>query len=254
MNRCMLAVCMAAVGTAVVFPCRAGYPTIERAQKLFSQENLANQELDFCRDAEYNDFLNSLWTDRLEVSETDQFRMKTFFLTTLTSIVVRVSTNAVDDGTATYALEDRGFAFFNALCSFGSSFTTNVTDCLTVAAYIDRVHPVFFPETETNRFESVFYITWDEKEREAWLQKRRARQERRNAVLALQRRVRSANDSVRSFRRDLFGLCNSCVRANRELMDDTEFAAFTNRVVELSKPSEGEKRRLFNHLDEVKRE
>ena len=174
--------------------------------------------------------------------------MKDFFLSTLTSIVVRISTNVVDDGASSRPFQsDRSYALCRAMRSFDEAFETNVTDCLAVAAYIDRVHPVFFPETETNRFESVFYITWDEKEREAWLQKRRARQERINAVLALQRRVRS-------FRRDLFDLCNSCVCANRELMDDDEFAAFTNRVVELSKPDENERKfHLFNHLDEVKR-
>ncbi len=250
-----LAIFTAYLYTTIVFPSLWGYPTIERAEELFSSENISNQNIDFYRDKEYNEFLNLLWKERHAASEEERFRMKKFFLSTLTSIVVRVSTNAVDEGTTSYAVrKGRGDAFSSALRSFGDSFRTNVTDCFAIASYIDRVRPTPFVETVTNRLESIIFITKDAKKREEWQRRRKEKMERERPILELQRRVKFANDNVRDYRRALFDLCNACVLANRRLMDDEAFAAFTNRVVELSKPDETESKfYLFNHLDEVRR-
>ena len=246
-------VCMIG-GCLLVYCGMAAYPTLEQARELFSQENLNNPNIDMYRDPAYSVFQSNLFCCRDAETEMEKIRMKDFLLTTLTSIVVRVSTNAVDDGTATYPLcRDRGYAFASALDSIGDLFLTNVTDCLSIAAYIDRVHTVPFSESLVRKRSFVSFYSPDPKEREAWLEKRRAFLAREKPIRELQMRVSEDNDNVRNYRRALFMICNSCVLANRKVMDDEAFAAFTNRVVELSKPDESEKRRLFGHLDEVKR-
>ena len=238
------------MGVAVGFQCWADYPTLDRARELFAPEVIAATNVDMYWGAPHNDFLNALSSQRSRSTEDERVRMKDFFVNTLTSIVVQVSTNALTEETAAYS---RGFVFNRALQSFGELFTTNVTDCLAIAAYIDRVRTVPFSESLIRRRSSVFFYSPDPKEREAWLEKRRAHLAREKPIRELQMRVSVANGNVRDYRRALFDLCNACVLANRKVMDDDEFAAFTNRVVELSKPDEREKRRLFNHLDEVKR-
>ena len=237
-------------GVIVGFQCRADYPTLEQARELFSPRCIAATDIDMYWGAPYNDFLNALSSQRNSATEGERILMKDFFVNAMTSIVVQVSTNALTEETAAYS---RGFAFSRALQSFGDLFATNVTDCLAVAAYIDRVHTVPFSESLIRKRSSVFFYSTDPKEREAWLEKRRAFLAREKPIRELQMRVSEDNDNVRDYRRTLFDLCNACVLANRKIMDDAEFVAFTNRVVELSKPDEREKRRLFDHLGEVKR-
>ena len=248
-----------AIGTialyaATVISCWGAVPTIERARELFSPENIADPNLDFYWGSEYNDFHNLLWTSGRTLPQDERIQMKDFFLTTLTSIVVRVSTNTVDDGTVHYRFgQDRVVAFSRALMSFGDAFETNVTDCLAIASYIDRVHLVPFSESLIWRRGGPIVIYNDPKKREAWEHKRQEQVAKEKPIRELQLRVFTDNGYVRDYRDALFDLCNSCVLANRRVMGDDDFAAFTNRVVELSKPSDAEKRRLFAHLDEVKR-
>ena len=230
--------------------CSAAYPTLDEAEHLFSQENSPSDGIDADRGISVEHFLNDLVAYRNGATELERMRMKDFLLTTLTSATVRVSTNVVDDGTSKYLLErDRGMVFYRALASFQLGFVTNVTDCLSVASYVGRVRTVAFPENLIHHMESVFYVTLDAEKQNEWKRKRRERISERE----LQRRVRRANDAVLAYRSRLFDLCNACVLANRKIMDDAEFAAFTNHVVELSKPNESEERRLFDRLDKVKR-
>ena len=245
---CLVGICLLAHQGA------ASYPTLEQAQSLFSATSLDNPDIDMYRDSEYRNFLNNLFSQRGQATEQETIRMKNFLLATMTSIVVRVSTNVVDDGTATYPLSrDRGAVFGSAFRSFGNLFATNVTDCLTVADYIGQVRGVPFSESLIRRRSSVFFYSLDPKKREEWLEKQRAHQAHEKPIRELQMRVSVANGNVRDYRRSLFQICNACVLANRRVMGDDDFAAFTNRVVELSKPDDDEKWRLFDHLDEVKR-
>ena len=240
-------------GLLATLTCLGNYPTLERAQEIFSPENISSPEV-MINEGDAYELVNDLWKYRAGSSMEERLRMKDFFLTALTSVVVRVSTNVVDDGTVTYALSrDRGIALPSALESFQDEFSTNVTDCLAVAAYIDRVHPVPFSESLIWRRESRLFYSPNPEKMEAWERQRMEKVAREKPIRELQQRVYRANRIVLDYRRDLFDLCNACVLANRKVMDDTEFAAFTNRVVELSKPDEREKRRLFDHLGEVKR-
>ena len=238
MKREVLAGCLL---TALV--CFGRYPTVEEVRNLFDCDRSAK--------VEYEDFLDALYANRSETPLAQRLQMKDWLLMTLTSTVVRVSTNVVDDGTVTFTRGGaRGLAFRRALQSFGPDFTTNVTDCLSVAEYLGRVRTVEVPADLRNRMMSVLYVTRDPQKREEWYRKSIELRENRKKV---RERIRLANDSILDYRRALFDLCNSCVIANRKIMDDAEFAAFTNRVVELSKPDEREKRRLFDHLDGVRR-
>ena len=230
--------------------CVADYPTLDSAKFLFSSNYLADSSLYFRGNTIYGDFLLDLEREDDKAKLVDKIAMKDFLLTTMTSIVVRVSTNVVDDGASSIPYRyDRYLAFTRAFRSFDDMFKTNVTDCLSIAAYLGRIRTASYPNDLVHIISSVVYITKDAEKRREWELKQQAWNRKRD----LQCRVWRANADVRDYRNALFGICNSCVLANRRVMGDDDFAAFTNRVVELSKPSDAEKRRLFAHLDEVKR-
>ena len=230
--------------------CVADYPTLDLAKSLFSSNCLTDSSLNFKRSVAYRDFLLSMEGVRDESKSIDKIAMKDFLLTAMTSIVVRVSTNAVDDGASSVPYRrDRHMAFTRAFWSFGDAFTTNVADCLSIASYLGRVRTASYPDNLVHVMSSVVYITKDAEKRREWELKQQAWNRKREQ----QCRVWRANADVRDYRDALFDLCNSCVLANRRVMGDDDFAAFTNRVVELSKPDDDEKWRLFDHLDEVKR-
>lgn len=156
------------------------YPTIEEAGSLFTCGNPARADPNLSNRTEYEGFLSALRTNRCEATLPQQLQMKDFLLTALTSIVMRVSTNAVDDGMATLAQgRNRGDFLLQALQPFGLDFTTNATDCLAVAEYIGRVRTEETPGSLHNRMMSVLYVTKDPQKREEWCRKSRELRETR---------------------------------------------------------------------------
>ena len=93
----------------------------------------------------------------------------------------------------------------------------------------------------------VIYQTTNEvgqtifRERTEWREELMARQR-------LQVRVRQMNKAVADYRRTLMEVCSIGVAGCRGVMDDAEFAAFTNQVVTASGANEQELGILFRGL------
>lgn len=240
------ACCIIGFVATAVSSARGDYPTLERARELFAPEVLADTNVNLRAD-EYVEFVNDLVRSHRTATATLQNRMMNYLLTSLTSVVARVSTNTVDDGVHVFQLLG-DLTFHRAFRTF-DGFATNATACIALSDYIGRLQGVSFPSDLARMRRSATFVTDDAQRRAAWQEReRRWRNKQR-----LQSRVYLANNEIREFRSLLFSTCNTVVLGCREVMDDAEFAAFTNRVVELSKPDESERRCLFDRLDEVKR-
>ena len=240
------ACCMIGVAVAVVFSARGAYPTLERTRELFAPEVIANTNVNLMAD-EYVEFVNDLVRSHRTTATLRQGQVMNYLLTSLTSVVARVSTNTVDDGV--HICQMLGDLTFHRAFQTFDGFRTNSTACLALAEYIGRLQGVPFPSDLAQMRRSVSFVTTNAQRRAAWQERERKWREKQR----LQSRVFSANEEIREFRGMLFLTCNMFVLDCREVMDDAEFAAFTNRVVELSKPDEHEKRRLFDRLEAVKR-
>ena len=233
-------------GVLVVFSCplsgHCSYPTMDRAMELFDVHTMSMTNVSMESTA-YSKFTEDL---RCQTTSENARNMETFLLNAVTSIVVAVSTNAVDDGTNAWLLWDRGDWFADAARTF-HDLPTNPANCMAVATYLGGVCEVGFP-TNRLRFGGgiVRWISPDPTEMEAFYAHRATLLAERD----LQFRVRTSNKAVDQYRKDLLSVCNVGVRGCRAIMDDTQYCAFTNQLATASHASEEELQILFRPQDE----
>ena len=227
---------------AVAFTCCplsgfCAYPSMDRTLELFNANTILATNVSM-RSETYSQFKEDL---RCQTSPENARNVETFLLNAVTSIIVTVSTNAVDDGTSAFLLYNRGYWYSDAANNF-LDLTTNSTNCLAVATYLGNVHRIDFPTNLLyNGFTSVMYFSLDPAKMADW----QARADMRRATRDLQYRVRATNKAVDQYRKDLLSVCNVGVRGCRAIMDDTQYCAFTNQLATASHASEEELQILF---------
>ena len=216
------------------------YPTMDRAMELFDLQSVSTTNVSMDSVA-YTQFAKDLCCQT--TSENARI-METFLLSAVTSIVVTVSTNAVNDGTSAYILYDRGEWFADAAKTF-QDISTNPVNCMAVATYLGGVHGVEFP---TNLLFhgtcSITYYSPNPEKMAAFI----AREQAWRASRTLQSRVRVTNKAVDQYRKDLLSVCNVGVRGCRGIMDDAQFCTFTNQLATASNANEAERRILFDSI------
>ena len=219
----------------------SAYPSIDRAMELFNLQAVSTTNVSM-ESVAYSQFAKDLCCQT--TSENARI-METFLLSAVTSIVVTVSTNAVNDGTSAYILYDRGEWFADAAKSF-YDLPTNPANCIAVATYLGEVDRVYSPTNLLrNGFSHVMQISLRDPAENALFQERaRARR----AEYDRQLRVRDTNEAVEEYRKDLLTVCNVGVRGCRGIMDDAQFCMFTNQLATASNASEAERRILFDSI------
>ena len=232
--------------TAMLSPATGlcAYPSLVEAQTMFSSEMMNSLE-NTPPNPLYDDFVQRLGEPS---SPEDSLAVETAILQGVTSIVINVSTNAVDDGTPAWIPSYRG-AILGRIAPNLRDFPTNAVNCLSLASYAGTAATIDFPNDLVNkRFSGhVFYQTTNEvgqtifRERTAWREELMARQR-------LQVRVHQVNEAVADYRRTLMEVCSIGVAGCRGVMDDAEFAVFTNQVVTSSGANAQERTILFRGL------
>ncbi|MBR3924898.1 MAG: hypothetical protein IKJ45_17400, partial [Kiritimatiellae bacterium] len=133
--------------TAMLLPAtgRCAYPSLAEAQALFSREMMNSRE-----NTPTNTPTNSLYDDfilrlREPAAPDCVLAVETAILQGITSIVVNVSTNAVDDGTPAWLLSYRG-EMFGRIVPRLQNFPTNAANCVSLASYAGTVMKADFPD------------------------------------------------------------------------------------------------------------
>ena len=218
----------------------SAYPTMDRAMELFGTNRISTMGVSFEAEA-YSEFARDL---RCQTTPESARVMETFLLNSVTSIVVTVSTNNVNDGTRAWLLYDRGCWFSEAARNF-YDLPTNSANCIAVATYLGGVHKVEFPTNLLrNSSCSLVFFSPDPAQMEAYNEKCRVWR----SAYDLQFRVRDSNEAVDEYRRDLLSICNVGVRGCRGIMDDAQFCTFTNQLATASNASAAERRILFDSI------
>lgn len=232
------AVIYAVLTAAIIAPMpgHCGYPSVERAHLLFGAQRVAATNIDMTS-CEYGKFYEDLLCHVAADSSRD---METFLISSITSLVVTISTNQVDDGTSRWLLLNRA-AGFAAMAQGFSDIKTNSVNCMTIASYLGRVNAVDFPTNEIGSRCSATFFSTDARLVDEWQRNRLHKRE----AYELQTRVSDANNAVRTYRHELLSICGISVRGCREVMADNEFSSFTNRLVAVSGATELEQKVLF---------
>jgi len=218
----------------------SAYPTMDRAMELFGTNRISTMGVSLEAEA-YSEFARDL---RCQTTPESARVMETFLLNSVTSIVVTVSTNSVNDGTSVWLLGDRG-AWFSSTARNFHDLPTNPANCIVVALYLGNVHKVEFPTNLLFRgFCTMQFMSTDPTKMEAYIARRKAWRSEHD----LQARVRNSNKAVDGFRRDLLSICNVGVRGCRGIMDDAQFCTFTNQLATASNASAAERRILFDSI------
>ena len=232
--------------TAMLLPFtgRGAYPSLAAAQALFSREMMNSLE-NTPTNSLYDDFILRL---REPAAPDHIMAVETAILQGVTSVVVNVSTNAVDDGTQAWLPSYMG-AILGRIAPNLRNFQTNALNCVSLASYAGTVMKADFPDDLVwKRFHIVFGCL---STNDVDLAKYRERLQRRDELLArqkLQMRVHNTNEAVDDYRRKLLEVCAIGVSGCRGIMDDAQFAAFTNQVVTASCANEQEQAILFRVL------
>ena len=216
------------------------YPTMDRAMELFDANTVLATNVSM-RSETYGKFAEDL---RCQTTSENARNMETFLLNAVTSIVVAVSTNAVDDGTSAYLLYDRGEWFSGAAKTF-HDLPTNPANCIAVATYLGGVHGVEFPTNLLRRGSCSFTFFSLDPAKQSRVAEWNANAAKWRATFDLQYRVRTVNEAVDQYRKDLLSVCNVGVRGCRAIMDDTQYCVFTNQLATASHASEEELQILF---------
>jgi len=224
------------------------YPTVEEAQALFSSEQMNATNVSM--DGAYEDFRSRLCeSTSMEMRQA----VESVVIDAITSIVVRVSTNVVDNSVGVGIIKSRGLYFKALRCSL-QDFKTNAEECVRLARYIGNIRGADFPSdlARSRGFGARMFLTTNETELAQWRQQEEPMREARLRELAgkrdLQMRVLLANEAVYSYKASLFCLCGESVVGCRQSMSDEDFSSFTNEVVAVSHASFDEQRVLLGQL------
>ena len=234
------AVAAAVLAGMLAWIARGEYPSIETARVLFSPGNL-NSTNSFYHSEAYRSFMADMSSSPLPPAEVSK-EMESFIISAITSTVITVSTNAVDDGTPVRVMEDRGSAFWGLSLAF-SNFPTNAELCLTLARFIGTLKPADFPTPLARRWggpvKRMILAT-----NEADLAEERKRMEtferEYNAKRERQVRIYAANKALSRFRNDLFRMCRRAVKGCRRTMPQDQYTVFTNELIRVSGASRQE--------------
>ncbi len=250
MNRKTFSVASVALAVCTTGLCSC--PMQDEAKMLFSS-NRMNQVASDSQTADIQRFfqcMNGAGTvdDMREVEETVMRGLK--------SIVVHVSTNAVDDSRGIDVIRQGWILRISTqmpLCVF----PTNSFACLAMARYLGDVRCADFPSNLARETMPGILMrslngnrVSDERIRQFELEEEHKRERRRQLgeECELQIRVFYANAAVKEYRKSLFSLCGQSVAGCRRIMSDGEFASFTNAVVTASRANDEEQKDLFWQL------
>ena len=221
------------------------YPTMDEAQALFSSELMNSTNV--CMSGAYDDFRGRLCQS---ASPEVQHAVESVVIGGITSIVVHVSTNLVDESVGVGIIEGRGL-YFSSLAYSLRDFRTNAVECVGIAEYIGNVTGVDFPSdlARSRGFGTRMFLSTNETELAQWRQQeeplREVRRLERTEKRNLQMRVWLANEAVCRYISCLFSLCGHSVAGCRKTMSDMEFSSFTNEIVAVSNATPEEQRTLF---------
>ena len=222
----------------VTITLNAAYPTMEEARSLLSPELVCSTNIEYWRNGEYRLFLNRLSDP---VDAVSRRSVETYVISSITSLVVNVSTNLVDDGIRRWLLEDRGISFAQfAFCC--GDLATNTNNCFALARYASTIHGVDYPLNLVGKRLSITGFVDDMPS--DFSQRMNDFYERRD----LQQRVYGVNRAVEEYRLFILSMCNFTVRSLFGKINDDEFSSFTNRLVQLSGADEKGRRRLFSYM------
>lgn len=214
-----------------------GNDVLSEARSLFPIRTMLTADLDY-DDAEHHQFISKF--HKLADSEVGVL-LEDYIVTAITSTVVRISTNAVDACPSRIQLEDCGVALENLAVQF-RQFPTNSVQCEAVARYLGTLQPLDYPHDLIHTMGGVhrFVLNPPAEERSVATAPSDIEDRRR-----MQMRIYNANQGLKDYRLSLFYICNEAVVGCRKVMDDSEFEQFTNRLVNLSHPTERELRALL---------
>ena len=184
-------------------------------------------------------------------SVSDSLEVETFVVCAITSMVVTVSTNMVDDGMSAPVIEDCSH-MIGDLSRVLCHFPTNAELCLMIANYLGRVRVSDFPTPIAAKWGGpvVKVVLTTNKtviasQRARWTDENRAYDLERGRQL----RIRHANNAVMGYRRQLFGMCGLAVAGCRKTMSQEAYTAFTNELIEVSAATEEERKILLGNSD-----
>lgn len=216
-----------------------GYPSIDDARELFSSENL-NSTNQLYQSERFQRFMLGM---QATPSPFDAAKMEAFLVSAMTSVVVFVSTNVVDDGVQPCMLEDRGYAFWLLSYLTFRHFPINAELCLALARYIGTLKTADFPTPLANRWGGPVQkviLTTNEMVIAAQRAKWKAAEAAYKAKRDHQTRIRRANVAVLQYRRNLLRICKLAVDGCRKTMPRDKYETFTNELVRISKATQKE--------------
>lgn len=246
------------VTLSLIRQAECAYPTVQEAELLFASNRLNNAE-SRVSEKMYEDFFEH--THDFSPGKNSR-EIERIVFDGLTSINIIVSTNEVNDDVGIDLLRTRwireiGRSFFLV------DFVTNAPACLTLAKYIGDLKAVEYPTDCLRRSAALIIMKSlnDQRKTEEEIRQivveadefnRSMPQKQKREVYRLQQRVSSANSAIERFRRDLLSLCARSVEGCKSFMSEQEFSIFTNRVVELSRPTQAECNILFKRIHRVR--
>ena len=223
------------------------YPSMEAARTLFSPGNLNSTNSLYHSEA-YRSFMADMCSSPLPPAEVSK-EVESFIISAITSTVITVSTNAVDDGTPLTVIKDRGSAFWGLSLAF-SNFPTNAELCLTLARFIGTLKPADFPTPLARRWGGPvkrMILATNEADLAEERTRRETFEEEYNAKRKRQMRIYAANKALSQFRNDLFRICRRAVKGCRRTMPRDKYTLFTNELVRVSGASRQEADMLLDN-------
>ena len=199
---------------------------VEDAKKMFLPEKM--NSLSFMMTGEYEDFRKRM---NFCVSEGLRQSVEPVIINAITSIVVSVSTNYLDDSVGIDVLNSRT-DYFREMDFRGMS--TN--GCIALANFLNRIQVVSYPSDLVSTRLSVYRYRFETTT---------------NSIGEVKTTVKGyGNRKVEQFRGMILDKCSKCISERRRTMNDEDFSAFTNQVVRLSNASHDEQKVLFRQINE----
>ncbi len=201
---------------------------INRAKRLFAPEMFGRDGMwlaDF-------DERKSFFRDYQQCDDADELKLlDNYLLDAITSFKFTISTNRVNDGVSTTAIEERRWIVDSLIRTIGRHRAT--TDiCTKLAAYIGNLESVDFPDNLARTMFNV--VIFDENERKRVYK----RIEELKPERELQARVSEIKCEVRQYQFTVLSRCADMMAELQKSMSQEKFASFTNEVARLSKASD----------------
>lgn len=215
---------------------------VEDAKKMFLPEKM--NSLSFMMTGEYEDFRKRM---NFCVSEGLRQSVEPVIINAITSIVVSVSTNYLDDSVGIDVLNSRT-DYFREMDFRGMS----LNGCIALANFLNRIQVVSYPSDLVStrlsvyryRFETTTNSIGEVKTTVKGYGNEKSIEEQKRQV-----RIFNANRKVEQFRGMILDKCSKSISERRRTMNDEDFSAFTNQVVRISNMSQDEQKVLFRGIN-----